>query len=379
MDKGYKNRVSRNTRDDLDSMIDRGMRQLERKAILSSGWKKAGIAAGISTIGIGAIFGMVYLAKSITPRPAQLSVNENNGSIYSSLVMVNGNKEADGPIETIEKQITPEYSATEEVSEWPGLLPWMFNTMENVMGIHFVYEDNKPEASKAAFEDSTYTTTPTIIPTIEAEPSLPAETIGADEGYSITPETQPTQVQIIRTETAPQPEPEDMFTIGLSEASLYNGNYDDLITNIHSISNGSGTIYYAQLHDENNTLVVEYVGAGYPETFQVEEAVIDSLISKTLGYREESIHIGRTELERLLEKNDSNIGAFATQISQYCSGDKSPDIIESYLRDAQLVNFVPRNGDFPMINIILPLEVYTFYAKGNENMQTLMDLSYIPK
>jgi len=312
------------TRDSLDNMVDRGMRQFKKKAELSGGWKKAGIGLGIATLGVAAVLGIGYL-RNIFPLMAQNVVQENNGSVYSSLIMINGN-EGNSAGETV---------------------------------IYIPAETAEPTAAQEE-----YIIEPLIAPTKTPEP---------------TPEPTEYRVEPLYPFTAQDPAPEDMFSVWLSKATLYNGGYDALVEDINNISGSSGTIYYAQLHDENNTLVVEYVGVGYPETFPVEEDVIDSLIAETRGLRHESIHISGTELERLLVKNGSSLGELAGHISEYCSGSHEASYIEEYLRGAQLVNFVPGNGEHPLLNIIWPEWVYTFHAKGNENMQTLMDLAYIPK
>jgi hypothetical protein len=90
MKDGYRRRESWETRDCLDNMVERGMRQFRRRAELSSGWKKAGIGMGIAAISLGAVLGFGYLKNTYHPG-GQTVVEQNNGNVYSSFLMVNNN------------------------------------------------------------------------------------------------------------------------------------------------------------------------------------------------------------------------------------------------------------------------------------------------
>lgn len=90
MKDGYRRREAWETRDGLDNMVERGMRQFRRRAELSSGWKKAGIGMGVAAISLGAVLGLGYLKSTYHPG-GQTVVEQNNGNVYSSFLMVNNN------------------------------------------------------------------------------------------------------------------------------------------------------------------------------------------------------------------------------------------------------------------------------------------------
>jgi hypothetical protein len=190
-------------------------------------------------------------------------------------------------------------------------------------------------------------------------------------------------VSTLASESAQTPtqavDPYDLFSVGFSRATLYDGSHDGVVRRINKLTSNDGRLFLAWVHDGINAVEVEYVGVGYSEMFKADEAVIDSIIAASNGYRSESIEMSGADFKLLLDKNSSSARDFAEVITKYCSGAGDTAGIEHYLDIAQLVNFVPNNGDHPLLNVITQEGVYTCYAKGNESMQTLMDLAGVPK
>ncbi len=330
------------TRNSLDSMIDRGMEQHRRKAELSSGWKKAGIAAGFAGVAAALVLGVGYLrsmAPQIDPTP-EIAVEQNSGTINSGLVVINSGNAKEPKSKTVIYEPAAQDVAVDDSNDEKGIIA---KAIESIL----------PYSPLALYDE-------------------PPKSEGS--GYGAVPEADAEITGYY-----------DSFSIVLSKARLYDLSHSGLLDELESLAGGyypsgqGGTILRAVLDDENNAVALDYEKDASHIEIVVDEATIDRLISGTAGYRKESINIEGGWLRQYLESSGQGIGGFAEEVSRYTIGNTEPGLVSSYLFRAELVNFVPGNGANPLLNIITDEGIYTFQARDSAGIEYIMDAAGVPR
>jgi len=181
---------------------------------------------------------------------------------------------------------------------------------------------------------------------------------------------------------------EDVYSMVFSRATLYDGSHAEVVKTINSITKKSGgRILVARVYDFDNTLAVQYEGESSPSTFLVDdenfvdgEKVIDDMLSKSEGYRHESIDARPEDFIYALEQKGLSVLDYANLINKYCKEKMDPEELAEKIKGAALINLVPNNGRYPLLNIVGPSadEVYTFYAKDTKSMTALLDAANVP-